>query len=175
MKKLLLSLFVIFSLSGAVSGQVTGGDYKAGIGLRLGGGNYDVVAASLKLFPRVQSAFEFNLGFKHYGGYFRYENGWTNLSASASYQHHFPIGNIEGFKWFVGGGLTAFNSFSKYNEYEGFGLGIFPTGGVEFKFPKIPLAVSADVRPTIAIVEPYDYYDGFYIGNFGLAARYTFR
>ena len=175
MKKLVLTLIVAVSFTVAGLAQVTGGDYKAGIGLRLGGGNYDVVAASLKIFPRIQSAFEFNLGVRPYGGYGPYSNGWTNVSASASYQHHFPIGNIEGFKWFVGGGLTVFNSFSKYDDYRGFGLGVFPTGGVEYKFPQIPLAVSADIRPTISVVKPYDYYDGFYVGNFGIAARYTFR
>ncbi len=175
MKKIVLTLFVAVFFSVAGFAQVTGGDYKAGIGLRLGGGYYDVVAASLKIFPRVQSAFEFNLGVRPYGGYGAYGNGWTNVSASASYQHHFPIGNIDGFKWFVGGGLTAFNTFSKYDDYRGFGIGVFPTGGVEYKFPQIPLAVSADLRPTISVVKPYDYYDGFYVGNFGIAARYTFR
>lgn len=175
MKRLLLTVIVAISISVTASAQVTGGDYKAGIGLRLGGGYYDLVAASFKIFPTVQSGIEFNLGIKPYGGYGVYGNGWTNLSVSAVYQHHFPIGNVEGLKWFVGGGLTAFNTFSKYDEYDGFGLGIFPTGGVEYKFPQIPLAVSADLRPTISVIKPYDYYDGFYIGNFGIAARYTFK
>ena len=135
MKKSVVTLFVTVLISAAGFGQVKGGDYKAGIGLRLGGGYYDVVAASFKVFPRPQSAFEFNLGGRHYGGFSNYEDGWTNIGASASYQHHFPISNIEGFKWFIGGGLTAFNSFSKYDHYRGFGLGVFPTGGVEYKFP----------------------------------------
>jgi hypothetical protein len=176
MKKLLLTLVVALSFTAAGFAQVLGGDYKAGIGLRLGGGYYDVVAASFKFFPAVRSGIELNLGIRPYGGYGNvYRDGWTNVSVTGAYQHHFPIANIEGFKWFVGGGLTAFNTFSKYDDYRGFGLGIFPTGGVEYKFPKIPLAVSADLRPTIAVVKPYDYYDGFYVGNFGIGARYTFR
>jgi hypothetical protein len=167
MKKLLLTLIVAVSVSAISFAQVNGPDYKAGIGLRLGGGYYDVVSASLKVFPTTRGAFEFNLGGRHYA------YGYTNISASAAFQYHFPIGNIEGFKWFVGGGVTAFNTFSKYDDYDGFGLAIFPTGGVEYKFA-FPLAVSADIRPSFSIIESYDD-NGFHPGNFGLSARYTFR
>jgi len=167
MKKILLTLIVAVAVSGVGFAQVNGPDYKAGIGIRLGGGWYDVVSASLKVFPTTRGAFEFNLGGRHYA------YGYTNISASAAYQFHFPIANIEGFKWFVGGGLTAFNTFSKYDDYRGFGLAIFPTGGVEYKFA-FPLAVSADIRPSFSIIEPYDD-DGFYPGNFGISARYTFK
>ena len=166
MKKLFLTLLVAVSFSAVGFSQVNGPDYKAGIGIRLGGGYYDVVSASLKVFPTTRGAFEFNLGGRHYG------YGYTNISASAAYQYHFPIANIEGFRWFVGGGLTAFNTFSKYDDYRGFGFALFPTGGVEYKFA-FPLAVSADLRPTFSIVEPYDE-DGFH-PNFGVSARYTFR
>ena len=152
-----------------------GGSYKNSIGARLGSGYYDVFAASFKTFLNAQSALEFNVGFRPYSGHYNsHDADWFNMSFSAAYQHHFPIGNIDGFKWFIGGGLTAFNSFSDDPYYRGFGLGIFPTGGVDYKFPKIPLAVSADLRPTIVIVEPYDYYDKFFAGNFGISARYTF-
>lgn len=178
MKKCLLALSVAVLISAAGFTQVTGGDYKAGIGLRLGGGYYDLVAASLKVFPRVQSAFEFNLGIKPWGLYTSYGRH-TFVSASASYQHHFPISNIEGFKWFIGGGLTAYNSFSSDEDVRGVGLAIFPTGGVEYKFPEIPLAVSADLRPSVSLFDTFDKrfkkYNDFYFGNFGIAARYTFR
>jgi len=180
MKKFVVTLFVTVLISAAGFGQVTGGDYKAGIGLRLGGGYYDVVAASFKVFPSSQNAFEFNLGIKPNGYYMTYDRH-TIISASASYQHHFPIANIEGFSWFIGGGLTAFNSFSSDDDVRGIGLAIFPTGGAEYKFPSIPLAVSADLRPTIGLFDSFDdnfrkkKYDGFYMGNFGIAARYTFR
>lgn len=169
MKKSLL-IFVC-SLGLFASSFAQDGDYKSAIGGRVGGGYYDLIAGSYKTFVTTPGALEFNVGFRPYGitGF-----NWFNLSASASYQHHFPIGNVEGLKWFVGGGITAYNTFSSHSAYRGFGLGIFPTGGVDYKFGNIPLNVSADVRPTFNIVNPYDYYNRFYPGNVGASVRYTF-
>lgn len=173
MKKFLIAFNIVFVLSfSAVSLKAQdGSSYKSGIGLRAGGGYYDIIAASFKTFVTDPGAIEINVGFRPYGntGY-----NWVNLSGSVSYQHHFPIGSVEGLKWFVGGGLTAFNTFSKYEDYKGFGLGVFPTGGADYKFGNIPLNVSADFRPTIALIKPYSYYSSFYAGNVGISARYTF-
>ncbi|WP_300599805.1 hypothetical protein [Niabella sp.] len=145
-------------------------DYKQSIGLRLGSGYYDIASAAYKTFMNKSSAVEVNLGFRPYGvaGY-----RWFNASASAAYQHHFAIKQVDGLKWFVGGGVVVSNSFSNYNDRKGFGLGVFPTAGADYKFKQIPLAVSADVRPTINIVEAFDYYNRFY-PNAGISARYTF-
>lgn len=176
MKKILICLTAAFvfvaSSQNADAQDLTGSEYKSAVGIRLGGGYYDVVAGSLKTFVTKPGAIELNLGVRGDRG-FGYN--WVNLSFSASYQHHFDIPAVDGLKWFIGGGLTAFNSFSKYDERDGFGLSIFPTGGADYKFENIPLNVSVDVRPTIQLVKPYDKYNGFYIGNFGVAARYTFR
>ena len=115
---------------------------------------------------------EFNAGL---GG--RYHA--TTLSASGSFQYHFDIGDIAGFKWFVGGGATVFHSFynnSKYGsttDYGGSGFGIFPTGGVDYKFANIPLNLSVDARPTI-IVAGGSAYNSFN-GSAGISARYTFK
>jgi hypothetical protein len=174
MKKFFLTLFVGVFITSAGLAQVNGPDYKAGIGLRFSGGYYDAVSASFKIFVSEPSAFEFNAGVKDYS------YGRTNVSASAVYQYHFPIGNIEGFKWFVGGGVSILNSFldddygnANPDDDEGFGLALFPTGGVEYKF-KFPLAVSADLRPLVYLVRPYDY-DKDFNPNFGIAARWTFK
>ncbi|MBX3240782.1 MAG: hypothetical protein KIT80_23175 [Chitinophagaceae bacterium] len=170
MKKSLLILVCFAGLFGSTYAQ-DGGDYKSAIGGRVGGGYYDLIAGSYKVFVTDPGAIEVNVGFRPYGitGY-----NWFNLSASLSYQHHFPIGSVEGLKWFVGGGVTAYNSFSSNDAYKGFGLGLFPTGGVDYKFNNIPLNVSADIRPTFSIVNPYSYYNRFYAGNGGISARYTF-
>lgn len=147
-------------------------DYKQSIGLRLGNGYYDVASAAYKTFISTAGALEFNLGVRPYGaGIYK----WTNVAVSGSYQHHFDIKPVEGLKWFVGGGVIASNTFSNLDGYSGFGLGVFPAAGADYKFPKIPLAVSADVRPTFNVVEPFDYsvYKGFY-PNAGISARYTF-
>lgn len=164
-------MVLIFFLSAA---SVRAQDaYKSAVGLRVGDGYYDLISASLKTFlGKSPGALELNVGFRDYGVI---GDDWFNLSASLSYQYHFDIKPVPGLRWFVGAGVTAFNTFSSDAYYRGFGLGIFPTGGVDYKFSRIPLDVSADIRPTIGIIKPYDYYDDFYAGNVGLAARYTFR
>lgn len=173
MKKLVCVICMLICL--AIASQAQDGSYKNAIGGRLSTGYWDAIAASYKTFLSDQGAIELNLGFRPYSG----SRDWVNVSFSAAYQHHFPIGKIEGFRWFIGGGISAFNSFSSNSDYAGFGLGIFPTGGVDYKFPGIPLNVTADIRPTILLVDPLDgiykdYYQQFYAGNLGVAVRYTF-
>ncbi|GAB3005671.1 hypothetical protein GCM10027051_00760 [Niabella terrae] len=167
MKIKLFFVVALIGMSSAVIGQTS---YKQSIGLRLGSGYYDVVAAAYKTFMSPASAIEIDLGVRPYNNR---NDKWVNLSASGSYQHHFDIKPVPGLKWFVGGGIVASHSFSTYDDRQGFNLGLFPTGGADYKFSKIPLAVSADVRPTFHIVEAYDYYNGFY-PNVGVSARYTF-
>jgi len=165
MKRTFLLVAALFMVTFAF-----GQDYKNSIGIRLGSGYYDVAAVSFKTFISQPAALEFDLGFDtdKFG-----DNDWTNLSLSGSYQHHFPIGNIENFKWFVGGGAILSNTFSDFESYKGFSLGIFPTGGVDYKLKNAPFAFSADIRPTFHVVNGADYYDGFY-ANGGVTARYVF-
>ncbi|MBS1609119.1 MAG: hypothetical protein JSS70_10255 [Bacteroidetes bacterium] len=160
--------------------------YQKGIGLRISPGSYyDIAAASYKFFISDPGAIELNLGFGLKSYY--YYNGTLNSShakpfapsVSASYQHHFEIPvRGGGLYWFIGGGLVGYSAISSATDadghkiYEGFGFGLFPTGGVDFKIPRIPLAVSADYRPTFFVTAP-NYYDGFYGTNFGVSARYT--
>ncbi len=169
MKKIICFALVLSSLNYVSNAQST---YKSAIGLRVSDGYYDEVAASFKTFLSKPAAIEFNIGFRDYGfiGY-----SWFNLSASLSFQYHFDIKSVAGLRWFIGAGATAFNTFSSYSDYKGFGLGVFPTAGADYKFKKIPLDVSADIRPTIAVIKPYEYYNDFYIANVGISARYTFR
>ena len=147
--------------------------YQTAIGGRLGNGYTDLIAASFKSFlGDSPGAVELNLGFKpNYSAYDVF-----NLSLSASYQYHFEIEQVDGLQWFVGGGLTAYHSFASDPDYRGFGLGIFPTGGIDYKISGLPLNVSADIRPTIRISAPRYYdYSNFYFANFGVSARYTLR
>ncbi len=173
MKRVLLSALAVCGLATASIAQ---SDYKSAIGGRVSNGYYDVISGSYKTFISEQGALEFNLGFRgrSYG-----DVDWVTVAFSAAYQHHFDIKPVPGLKWYVGGGLSAYNSFSNYDQYRGFGLGIFPTGGVDYKFANIPLNLSADIRPTISLADPYgdDYkgYKSFNGGNFGVSVRYTFR
>ena len=129
------------------------------------------MSASYKTFITNPGAIELNLGFRPYAYHDQF-----NLSFSGAYQHHFPIKPVEGLQWFVGGGLTAYNTFASESRYSGFGLGVFPTGGADYKFANIPLNVSADFRPTIALIKPDYYgYPTFTANSVGISARYTFR
>ncbi len=171
MKKVLLSFAMAIGIMSA-NAQST---YNSAIGGRIGG-YYDLISGSYKTHITEPGALEFNLGFRGYRG-----GGidWVTVAFSAAYQHHFPIKPVPGLRWYVGGGLTAYNSFSDYDGLKGFGLGVFPTGGIDYKFEKIPLNLSADVRPTIGVVDPFDApgykYRSFRGDNFGISARYTFR
>ncbi|MFZ4863917.1 hypothetical protein ACL9RF_17220 [Sphingobacterium sp. Mn56C] len=155
-----------------ISGLSYGQHYKNSIGIRLAdGGYYNSASVAFKTFITQPGALEFDLGFdsnKWHGD--RYQN----VALSGTYQHHFQIGTIPGFKWFVGGGLILSNTFVKDSDLEGgFNAGLYPTGGIDYKLKKAPFAFSADIRPTVHIVRGYDRYDGFY-ANGGLTARYTF-
>ncbi|HVY74726.1 MAG TPA: hypothetical protein VG890_07845 [Puia sp.] len=170
MKKFLFAAALISFFAFGAKAQST---YQSAIGARLGTGYADLLSASYKTFlAESPSAIEFNFGFRP--SYQTYDD--LNLALSAAYQFHVPIPAVDGLQWFIGGGITGYYTFSSYNSYEGFGLGIFPTGGVDYKFADIPLNLSVDLRPTIRIVSPSVYdYSNFYFGNFGVSARYTLR
>jgi hypothetical protein len=164
-------IFVLMTVLFFAAGGYAQSKYQSAIGGRIGTGYADLFAASFKTFlGKTPSAIEVNFGFRPDYGY----TGIFNLSLSAAYQYHFEI--TEGLQWFIGGGLTGYYSFSGHKDYQGFGIGMFPTGGLDYKFPNIPLNVSADLRPTIRLAAPSNYdYSNFYVGNFGVSARYTFR
>ncbi|ULQ54214.1 hypothetical protein [Flavihumibacter fluvii] len=173
MKRVFLSGLLLCGLASAGLAQST---YKSAIGGRLSTGYYEAISGSYKTFVSNQGALEFNLGFRPKSSG---DVDWVTVAFSAAYQHHFDIKPVPGLRWFVGGGLTMYNSFSNYENYRGFGLGIFPTGGIDYKFADIPLNLTADIRPTIAVADPYDDnyngYESFNGGNFGVSVRYTFR
>lgn len=175
MKKLILATVVLISVSaGSIKAQ-DGSGYKNAIGIRAGGGYYDLISASYKTFITEQGAIELNLGFRPevYRGLSDYNQ--FHVAFSAAYQHHFDIKPVEGLRWFIGGGATVYNTFSSNKDLRGVGVGLFPTGGADYKFNNIPLNVSADFRPTFAIVKPdYYHYSTFTANNFGVSARYTF-
>ncbi|WP_052072039.1 hypothetical protein [Sphingobacterium deserti] len=168
MKKLMLAFVAVLFTAG-----VFAQDYKNSIGIRLGGGYYDVVGVAFKTFISAPGALEFDLGVRPSASYSGYNDGITNMSISGAYQHHFPIANISGFKWFVGGGAVIANTFTDYDDLSGISVGIFPTGGVDYKLKNAPFAFSADVRPTAHFVKSYGGINGF-LFNGGVTARYVF-
>lgn len=176
MKKIILfiSFFTIIAVSNAQS------DYSKGVGIRVSpGSEYDLVAAHFKAFINDNGAITLDLGYgtdahsRVLVNSIYYDYGANIISFSGGYQLHFNIANIDGFKWFVGGGATLLNSSSKYDPYKGFGAGLFANGGVDYKFSNIPLSVSADYKPTFLFAKP-DNLSTVNPSQFGLTARYTF-
>lgn len=180
MKKQLILLSLVMICLFRLSAQNTQTTYHTAVGLRLGTGYSDLISLSLKTFlSGGPGALEFNLGVKpntnYYNGCCSVDNSnVTTLSFSAAYQYHVPISSVPGLQWFVGGGFTLTNTFSNENGYAGVGLGLFPTGGGDYKFGRIPLDVSIDIRPTFRLASPQYYnYENFYFPDFGFSARYT--
>lgn len=162
MKRILLILMAV-AMGYLADAQST---YGKAIGIRLGNNYFDFASFSYKAFVAPQGALEFNLGLTS-------RRHWFGLSAAGTYQHHFPIGNIPGFRWYIGGGLLIGQTFSERDDYVRTFAGIYPTGGVDYKFKNIPLNLSVDFRPTYYFSKTYDG-ETLYPANFGVAVRYTF-
>lgn len=145
-------------------------DYKTAVGGRVG----IPIAASLKHFIFEPGALEVYAGFRGATGI--YYSG-INVTIGGMYQHHFPIGSVEGLRWYIGGGaLVQFYSYDNDynpNDYSSTGIGLNGVGGVDYKFSNIPLNVSADWMPTFFLNKTY--YNNFGAGYGGVSARYTFR
>src|SRR5689334_18197699 len=137
MKKLSIALVALFLLT--ITASQAQSDYKAAVGVRVG----TPVSASLKAFLFPQGAIEVH------AGYWGYPNYYNFFTTGLMYQHHFPIGSVEGLRWYVGGGaLAEFYSYKRNwayrDEYAKVGIGIHAVGGVDYKFSRIPLNLSAD-------------------------------
>ena len=170
MKKLAY-LIIVFVLLISNRSQAQS-EYKSAIGGRVG----IPIAGSIKHFISQAGALEGYAGFTGRGPakYDRYYSG-VNIIIGGMYQHHFPIGNIAGFQWYVGGGALVqfYNLDDNPNDYSSTGFGLNGVGGVDYKFKGIPLNVSADWMPVFFLNKTY--YSNFGAGYGGLAARYTFR
>ena len=160
MRKLLFVLFVLGVTVFAANAQ------EKAIGLRLGSD----IEASFQ-FPVAKNRIELDAGMNFwaygYNGTFRAN---VNLNLTGAYHWVFNIGNIEGFKWFVGPGLTI-GSWSNFNYFT---AGVLAQGGVEYNF-KFPLQIAADYRPTFLLAfgnNEVGYVPYWY--NFALSARYRF-
>lgn len=165
-KKHFLVLLIAIGCFSATYSQST---YKSAIGLRAG---YPI-AVSYKQFITDPGAIEAFAGHVGYTGY-----GFFALGGL--YEHHFPIGSIEGFHWYVGGGLGLNlwhfgNGIANADGYSSTNLSILGVGGVDYKFSNIPLNLSADVMPAFFIGSNLYYSSAFRAGYGAVSARYTFK
>ena len=164
-KTLLLTLSLVVGCFFAAHAQST---YKSAIGLRAG----FPPAVSFKQFISDQGAIE------AFAGFYPFASAYNWFTIGAMYQHHFPIGSIEGFQWYVGGGASMQVWAYKYaldkDRYGNLSFGLIGVGGVDYKFSQIPLNVSADFMPTVLIGSNL-YYTSAFRGYAGASVRYTFR
>jgi len=164
MKKLVF-IFALFLC--CVFAAQSQSDYKTAIGLRLG----FPTSISLKHFISEKGAIEGFVGFR---GYRRVRL----INVGAMYQHHSPIAEVEGLKWYVGGGAGAWlwtydNDYNFDQDYNNFNLGVMGCLGLDYKFAEAPINLSVDWVPTFVLGDAY--YGGFGYGYGALSARYTFR
>ncbi|MCD2423844.1 hypothetical protein LQ567_13795 [Niabella pedocola] len=174
MKQLVLCLVAFAAMTTPLHAQEK--NSKA-LGIRISSHvDYATLAASYKFYISAPGAIELNAGFGQRNRYSIYDGKYwntTGISLSGAYQHHFDIAAVPGLKWFLGGGLLVFNSFSRQSYYDGFGAGIFADGGIDYQFTNTPLNLSADFRPVLHIAAPSGY-GTLHAHTFGLAARYSF-
>lgn len=164
-KTLFLTLSLVVCCFFAAEAQST---YKSAIGLRAG----LPPAASFKQFISDQGAIE------AFAGFYPFDSRYSWFTIGGMYQHHFPIGSIEGFQWYVGGGASmqvwAYKRAIDKDTYGNLSFGLIGVGGVDYKFSQIPLNVSADIMPTLFLGSDL-YYTSAFRGYAGASARYTFR
>lgn len=107
------------------------------------------------------------------------ETRWRGLLLTGLMQRHRPALDIQGLRWYYGGGAhIGFWAYHRYNpwwtgdedqNYVVLGLDVII--GIEYKLPDLPLVVSADWKPAFNFVGV----EGFW-GDFGaLSLRYIFR
>lgn len=154
-------------------------NYNTSIGGRVG----PSYGFTIKHFFAEKVAFEglvtsryfgpFGKGIKwHYGHW----NSTPGVNITALVQWHFPIGRVEGFNWFIGGGahIGVWGGYSDHphiQEDRPYVLtGLDVVGGVEYTFSKIPLTLQADIKPSIQFFE----YLGVWYDEVAISARYTF-
>ena len=153
MKKLILlvSLFVLVALSSNLHAQ----DYKSAIGLKLG---YPF-GVTYKFFISEPAAIDLFIGTRYSG-----------VTFGGNYEIHKPLPDVEGLKWYYGGG--AIFTFYDYGGAGSSNFGIDGVVGLDYKFADAPFNLSLDVMPTFLFGE--DYYGGFEIFG-GISARYVLK
>lgn len=135
--------------------------YKTALGLKFIYG----VSATGKFFINNNGAIEAIVRYNGAGGV------GTNIALTALYEYHLPIKGVDGLRWYVGGG--GFGNYFTYKDDSDNSVityGVSGVIGLEYKFAKLPLAISADWVPGYVINDGL----GFSAENGGLGVKYTF-
>lgn len=166
MKKVICS-FLFVSVFSLFTYSVNGQSYDNAVGLRLAWG----IGGTYKHFFNEKVAAEGIVNFRSWGTFgFRYRR--TRITGLVSI--HQPLEEVvEGLQWYVGGGAFAgfwSGAYSRVYDYNSTQIGIAGVIGLDYKFSDLPINVSADWMPGIALSGG----GGFIGSSGGLAVRYTF-
>lgn len=149
MKNNLRNLIVIAAI--LIGGAISSGAQE--IGVRFGGTSGAYGAAIDGVFSAGQfSRIHADLGF--YRG---------DMAVDALWDFIYRPLNGEAFNWYLGAGPSAYIGDS-------FWLGFSGEIGLEYRFSEVPIAIGADWRPTLWIVEDTH----FGADSFGLNVRFVF-
>lgn len=158
MKRFLLATIVLFSFATLHAQTNMGPDYKTALGVKVYPG-----AISVKHFINA-NAVE-GLGYISSDGF----------RLTGLYEIHNPLGNVEGLKWYVGGGahlgIWSDSWKTKYpTRTGGLAIGVDGVIGLDYKITGAPLNLSFDWQPSFNLIG-YNYFEG---GWGGIGIRYTF-
>jgi len=160
MKKILVTLCVLFSVAAAHSQEMNMSDgYKTAVGVKVYPG-----ALTVKHFLSPGVAIE-GLGY-----FWQYGTRVTGL-----YELNANINGVDGLKWYIGAGAHAgFYNPSWTRDYPsrtgGIDIGVDGILGLDYKITGAPLDISFDWQPSFN-VGGYTYFEG---GWGGLALRFAF-
>lgn len=153
-RKTILALFLLTGINGLTQNSpsmaplATGTTYKTAIGIRGG----ETSGLTFKQFINQSNAIKGILG------------GWRNgFSATLLFEHYETAFNTPGLNWYYGAGGHVSASSSRayfYRDNDRFyrytngavGLGVDGIVGLEYAIPKIPFAISLDVKPYAEVV-----------------------
>lgn len=159
MKRLFTLLLVMTTFFYANAQMNEGSSYKTALGVKVYPG-----AISVKHFIKANTALE-GLGYISSDGF----------RLTGLYELHNNLGNVEGLKWYIGGGghLGIWSDTWKTNyptREGGLAIGVDGVIGLDYKIKDVPLNLSFDWQPSFNLIG-YNYFEG---GWGGLGIRYTF-
>lgn len=144
--------------------------YKTAFGLKALWG----IGVTGKFFMKENTAIETIVHYDGLGG------TGTALNLTALYEYHGNVG-LPGLRWYLGGGASVgYTKLKDMPEFEGVAesdgnkgntsFGIDAVAGLEYKFNKLPIAISVDWQPGYALNSG----GGFGSKGGGFGVKYTF-
>lgn len=153
-----------------VSSSSSDDGYKAAIGIKALWG----IGVTGKFFMKENTAIETIVHYDGLGG------TGTALNLTALYEYHGKVG-LPGMRWYLGGGASVgYTKLKDMPQFEGvedsdankgnISFGIDAVAGLEYKFNKLPIAISVDWQPGYSLNSG----GGFGSKGGGFGVKYTF-